>query len=406
MHDFGKQGSIQGPTTSLDAQNLMIHPYIAKLWTQAWAMVMADMSATEISSLFRARHHSTRVIAQRASMIVSRVRLIAGLFAILTPLWIAVDILAFEPAIWRGLLPIRLLTAIAFAAILLIVKNMHTLRDAYRAMLFLFTVPAAFFVSSYIFLSHLDIDGIPDGFATGYAYVPLILLAGLAVFPLTALENVAFAVIAFLAQGMALAPGAHTIEWPSLLAVLGVLALITGISMFAGVSQLAFLIIKVRESIHDSLTGCFSRRCGEELLELQFTWAKRSNTTLAAALVDLDNFKDVNVAFGYAAGDELLKKVTETMYDSMRAGDMLIRWTGDRFLILMPNATLDQAVGAVGRLLSSGLGIRPDNKAITASIGLCERNQDVAEDWWSLVDTAETRARAARESGGNRSVAG
>jgi diguanylate cyclase (GGDEF)-like protein len=383
----------------------MIHPYFANLWTQAWSMLMSSMSPLEISSLFRAKHHSTRLIAQRASMIVSRVRLVAGLFALLTPLWVAVDAATFEPAVWRGLMPIRLLTATAFVAILVIVKNMHTLRDAYRALLFLFAIPAAFFVSSYIYISHSDLDGILDGFASGYAYVPVILLAGLAIFPLTAFEGGAFAFIAFLAQMLALAPGVHSIDWPTLVALLGVLAMIAGISILAGVSQLAFMVVQVRESIHDSLTGSFSRRCGEELLELQFSWSKRGGSALSVAMVRLDNFNEVNATIGYAAGDQVLKSAADTLNDSLRTGDMLIRWAGDRFLIVMPNATKEQGDGAVHRLLSSGLGMRPDKIPVAASIGISERGSDSAEDWWGLVDMAESRADVALEAGKNRSVA-
>jgi GGDEF domain-containing protein len=81
------------------------------------------------------------------------------------------------------------------------------------------------------------------------------------------------------------------------------LALITGVSTLAGMSQLAFMIALVRQAIRDPLTGVFSRRSGEETLDLQFTIAQRSNAALSIAFIDLDHFKSINDSFGHEAGD-------------------------------------------------------------------------------------------------------
>ena len=83
---------------------------------------------------------------------------------------------------------------------------------------------------------------------------------------------------------------------------------------------------------------------------------------------------------------------------------MLIRWTGKQFLLVFPCAAADQAAGVLGRLLSSGLGGRPDGQPLTASIGLAERIRDAAEDWWRLVDLAESCMSKAQRAGGNRTI--
>jgi hypothetical protein len=70
----------------------------------------------------------------------------------------------------------------------------------------------------------------------------------------------------------------------------------------------------------------------------------------------------------------------------------------------MPFASAAQASLAVQRLLSGGLGLRPDGTPITASIGIAELGRDQAKDWWMLVDAATERAGSARASGGNRSI--
>jgi GGDEF domain-containing protein len=80
------------------------------------------------------------------------------------------------------------------------------------------------------------------------------------------------------------------------------LALITGVSTLAGMSQLAFMIALVRQAIRDPLTGVFpAQRRGNA--GSAFTIAQRSNAALSIAFIDLDHFKSINDSFGHEAGD-------------------------------------------------------------------------------------------------------
>jgi diguanylate cyclase (GGDEF)-like protein len=382
----------------------MLKPHFAKLWSHAWSAVLTDVGAQEIGWLFRARAHTMRLTARRSSMIVSRVRLVAGVFAILTPLWIVVDVLALPQEVWLGLVPMRVLTAAAFGAIFLAVRRMHTLGDAYRALFFLLAVPTAFFLFAHLHMSQFHLDGIPEGYALGYAYLPFVMLAGLSVFPLTVAESVTITAPILGAQIVALAITRSMLDWPAFSASIWVLFLVAAVAMLASLSQLAFMIVIVRDGIHDSLTKCYSRLCGEELLDLQFTWSSRSGNALALALIGLDNFQEVNIRFGYATGDAALKSITEILHDNLRSGDMLVRWTGNEYLLILPTASAEEAAAVTRRLLSSGLGVRPDLAPLTGSIGLSERLRDSAEDWWRLVDLAGARMQAARQAGGNQTV--
>src|SRR5512146_1207763 len=375
--------------------------HLSRLWAQAWSMAQSDIGPSEVGGLLRAGAHPGHLTARRAAMIVARARLVAGLFALLTPLWIALDVWALAPDVWRSLAPMRLLTAAAFAAALLMIRGMHTLRDAYRALALLYAIPAAFFLGCYAWASGLE-SGVLDGFLAGYAYLPFVMLAALALFPLTVAEGAGLAALMLLVHSATLASDWPEVDWPSFVASFWVLALIAALALLAGLSQLGFLIVNVREGIHDSLTGCYSRRCGEELLELQYVLSVRGDLDLALALVVLDEFRTLNERFGYVTGDAVLRKATEILHDNMRAGDLLVRWAGDRFLLVMPNASTAQATSAVQRLLSRGLGVRPDRLPVTASIGLAERRSDAADDWWRLVDIANSRADEARAAGGNR----
>jgi hypothetical protein len=169
-------------------------------------MVLDQIGPQEIGGLLHASQHSPRLTARRAGLIVSRVRLTAGLLALLTPLWILVDIWMFSPEVWMALLPMRLITAVAFAAILIAVRRMHTMRDAYVSLAYLMLVPAAFFLFVHFHLAGLHLDAQLAGQWTGYAYLPFIMIAVLAIFPLTMFEATVCALPMLAAQSIPCSP--------------------------------------------------------------------------------------------------------------------------------------------------------------------------------------------------------
>ena len=382
----------------------MLSAKFSRLWVHSWSKALTEIGAEETVGLIRARGHTTRLTVPRAALIVSRVRLVAGLLAVFTPLWIVIDMWTLPREVWQGMVAMRLLTAVAFAAILVVVRGMHTLNEAYRALFFLLAVPAALFLFCYIHVLHHDADGVLDGFSAGYASLPFVMMAGIAIFPLTVIEGTVFCALILLVQITAWAPNLPGIDWATAFGSFWVLAMLAVVSVLAGVSQLAFMIVMVREGIHDSLTGCYSRRAGEALVDLLYAWSVRGKTPLAIALVRLDAFQEANERFGYATGDAALINITERLHDSLRAGDILVRWVGDEYLLALANASAEQAAESVGRLLASGLGVQPDGKPFTASIGIAERVRDAADDWWQLIDLAGARAKSARLAGGNRTV--
>jgi len=195
-----------------------------------------------------------------------------------------------------------------------------------------------------------------------------------------------------------------TLDLPTMATAFWLLALIGGVSAMAGLSQLAFMIVLVREAIRDNMTGCYSRNSGEELLELQFTLATRNNTPLSLVFMDLDHFKQINDRFGHDAGDKVLVNTSASIRNELRTGDILARWGGEEFVLILPNSTAQQAFQALERLKASGLGFRPDGAPITASIGVAERIADGAQAWQDLVEKADARMYQAKQSGRNRIV--
>lgn len=377
---------------------------LAQVWHYAWTAVLAEMSSQEISWLASARHHISLLHRRRATMIVSRVRIVSAMFALLTPLWIIVDVAAFPREIWLPLVLARVAATLAFLVITLMPVRMNRMRDAYRTLGLLLAVPTAFFLFSYQHMAQFDLHGVQQAVSTGYAFLPFVMLAGLAIFPLTLLENLAFITPLLMMQLIAAVTRLPLLDWPTFAASFWLLLLIAGVAMLAGLSQLAFIIVLVREAIRDNMTGCFSRPSGEELMELQFTHSRRSGHPLAVAFIDLDHFKQVNDTYGHESGDAVLTNAAEAIQGSLRMGDMLVRWGGEEFILIMPNTTAPLARMALERARAAGLGKRPDGTPVTASIGIAERIDDALEDWPQLVEKADTRMYQAKQSGRNRIV--
>ncbi|WP_136418700.1 GGDEF domain-containing protein [Herbaspirillum sp. ST 5-3] len=374
------------------------------LWHRLTGLMPGELNQPKLAWLAFSREHSPLLTRRRAMLIVNRVRLFAFLFAVVTPLWSVVDFLAFPFSLWLGLALMRVLASVAFAALLAWFHPRGNLPNAHRALAMLFFIPTVFYIGSHTLLASYHLSGFSAAISTGYAFLPFVLLSGLSIFPLTLLENLLIASPILLAQGVSVFFDPAATGWSPFAGAFWLLVLITGVSMLAGISQLAFMIALVRQANRDPLTGVFSRKSGEEMLDLQFNIASRGNSPMAVAFIDLDHFKSINDSFGHEAGDQVLIGVTEIIGANLRRGDTLARWGGEEFVVIMPNTDLAQAEAAVARLRAIGFGVRPDNLRITASIGIAERIADASADWKALVEIADQRMYRAKHGGRDRVV--
>lgn len=374
------------------------------VWHRLTGLMPGELNKAELTWLISPHIHLTLLSRRRATMIVNRVRLFAFLFAVLTPLWSIIDYVVFPFPLWFALASMRILASVSFALLVLYYRPSGSLTDAYRAMAILFAIPTAFYIATHQLLVNYELIGIQAAIGAGYAFLPFVLLAGLSVFPLTLLENLLFALPMLLAQAVSSIVSSTSLDLPSFAGAFWLLTLITAVSTLAGLSQLAFMIALVRQAIRDPLTGVFSRRSGEEVLELQFIISSRANVPLAVAFLDLDHFKSINDLYGHEAGDGVLVGATDAIAKNLRRGDMVARWGGEEFILIMPNTDLDQAQQAVRRLRQAGFGLRPDGSPVTASIGLAERIQDQTADWKILLETADQRMYKAKDWGRDRIV--
>ncbi len=109
---------------------------------------------------------------------------------------------------------------------------------------------------------------------------------------------------------------------------------------------------------NDSLTGLPNRRHTYEQGKAAMARAAAARLPLTVAIVDLDHFKSINDRCGHAAGDNVLRAFASVCRDSIRSTDIIGRWGGEEFLIVMPGATLDVALIALERLRGLALRIK------------------------------------------------
>ena len=100
----------------------------------------------------------------------------------------------------------------------------------------------------------------------------------------------------------------------------------------------------------DQLTGALNRRGLDDALEREAARARRNGTFLCVALIDIDNFKKINDAFGHQVGDIVLVHLVAIIKETIRGNDLIGRYGGEEFLLLLPDSRLDEAVAVMDRL--------------------------------------------------------
>jgi diguanylate cyclase (GGDEF)-like protein len=377
----------------------------ASYWKRLSALFSNEINVDEWGYLLRPQRHPPLLITKRVAIIINRVRLLALLFALLTPTWCVVDYLVFPRHIWLYVDLLRLSTALAFFALFLFYSSGCKLINAYGALFLLFLIPVVFYpVSMLLLSSQPQGDPIIDLVLSGYSFLPFVLMAGMAIFPLALSESLILMVLILFSQTLGIILGHQNQTFLGYVEVFWQLLLLGVISAVASASQLAFMTALVRQSIRDTVTRCFTRLSGEELLTLQFAIAQRSRTALSTAFIDLDHFKQVNDQFGHDMGDIVLQNAATVIRQSLRASDFLARWGGEEFLLVMPRTEIEQAKAVLERLHLTGLGKRPDGKLLTASIGIAELWSDGASSAGELVRIADQRMYIAKGAGRNQII--
>lgn len=239
----------------------------------------------QLSALFTAATHSPLQTRQRARLILTRTRQIAALLSALTLLWIVVDTMVFSPTIWPRLAVARLLASAGFAVVAVTLRHSERLAEARLSLAALLLVPTVFYMCAQLLLAPDAHNSTNLAVATAYELLPFIVVVGLSIFPLTALESLIY-IFPILLAPIVTGLLQHQLNPDSdMLGAAWLLLLIAMISMFASMSQLQFMLALTNQALHDPLTGCYNRGSGEQFLALQFNIAQRQKAPLALRLL-------------------------------------------------------------------------------------------------------------------------
>lgn len=160
------------------------------------------------------------------------------------------------------------------------------------------------------------------------------------------------------------------------------------------------------QSIRDPLTGVFNRRFMEETLEREIPRATRKNANIGIMMMDIDHFKKFNDTYGHEAGDVVLQKVTRLVQSVIRKEDILCRYGGEEFIVILPDANQEITLQRAEKIRQeiSGLNLEYDKQSlgsITISIGVANfpENGSLGDD---VIQAADKALYRAKEGGRNR----
>ena len=169
----------------------------------------------------------------------------------------------------------------------------------------------------------------------------------------------------------------------------------------------SFQAVAGLENGRDALTRTLNRRFLPSILSRETTLARQGKSTFSIIMVDVDHFKKINDQYGHSAGDIVLRQCADILLNSVRLGDLIFRYGGEEFLILLVESNASKAVETAERIrqqissadieTSDGVRLR-----ITASLGVAAF--EGYPDYSHLIDAADKALYAAKAAGRNKVV--
>jgi diguanylate cyclase (GGDEF)-like protein len=160
-------------------------------------------------------------------------------------------------------------------------------------------------------------------------------------------------------------------------------------------------------AVHDELTGLYNRRFLLEVLRREHSRAKRLNSSFAVCMFDIDHFKSINDTLGHAAGDAVLKHFALISNSGLRGVDVLGRYGGEEFLLILPDAGRADACTAAERVRAvveaAGFPQLPADRHVTVTIGVAASKRDETVE--TLLGRADGALYEGKAAGRNRVAA-
>jgi len=192
----------------------------------------------------------------------------------------------------------------------------------------------------------------------------------------------------------------------------------TDVDFFSRISQevascveRALVFYRTHEStIIDDLTGIFNRRYFNQQFPVEVKRAERYKRNLSVMMIDIDDFKQINDTYGHLKGDEILRAIAGIMKNNLRKADLLFRYGGEEFVVLLPETTVQNAY-RVGEKLRKKVethfrttDYQIADYGVTVSIGIANFPVD-AYSGEKVLQLADERLYQAKNSGKNKTVA-
>jgi len=163
------------------------------------------------------------------------------------------------------------------------------------------------------------------------------------------------------------------------------------------------------QATHDGLTGTWNRRAIFDLLRREFDMTARSGMAIGLMMIDVDHFKEVNDTHGHLAGDAVLKEIARRIQEVLRSYDLVGRYGGEEFLIVLPDCDLDQVRTCAERIrramADEPVCLGDWSIPVTVSVGMVIANSLLATEKDALA-AADTALYRAKNSGRNQVVSG
>lgn len=162
-------------------------------------------------------------------------------------------------------------------------------------------------------------------------------------------------------------------------------------------------------AVRDALTGAYNRGAFNAALEQLWQRANDGGSGFTLILLDLDDFKQINDRFGHSVGDQVLQAVTRILWEALRSDDMIFRYGGEEFCVLLPTITEPQVAATIAERLRAALDCMLlitgfVRVPISASLGVAVHPLHGALKPGSVLDIADDAAYQAKRDGKNRVV--
>jgi len=326
-----------------------------------------------IEDVISTNHHSNDFIQTRNQYIVGRLKLLCLFFAISVSASSLLDIIIFERVQAESLLVNRLILSAFLIGLYQLICYAKTVKMTRLVLTLSFVSAMVFYVVTELSLTQtMDYRDIPLSFSL----TPYLIIAMLGLFPLTIIGGVTLLTV--ITIPLAILEGIQFAgSYDAIIDKVWLLMLFGGISLWLQSGQMVMLMKLYRESTVDSLTGLINRRVLMRQVEDIAKNSKVEQQTFCVMMFDLDHFKRVNDTYGHMVGDQVLVQVASLLKRELRGSDVIARFGGEEFLVVMPYLELEQATKVALRVAdairtSSVMTDKQQEITCTTSIGVTQ----------------------------------